>query len=56
MQIHTRLPYLEPFTDFVSEHRFRIVMAVCLVAIAIMVGVIHVTIGLGPIWAVRAGL
>lgn len=53
MQIHTRRPYLAPFTDFVSEHRFRLVIALCLVALAITLGVIHVTIGLGPIWAVR---
>ncbi len=49
MQIHTRRPYLTHFNDFVSGNRFRLVMALCLLALAIMLGVIHVTIGLGPI-------
>jgi hypothetical protein len=52
MQILTRRPYLAPFTDFVSEHRFRLVMALCLSALAIMLGTIYGTIGFGPIWAV----
>jgi hypothetical protein len=52
MQIRTRRPYLAPFTDYVSEHRFRLVMALCLVALAIMLGAIYGTIGFGPIWAV----
>ena len=52
MQIHTRRPYLAPFTDYVSEHRFRLVMALCLLALAIMLGAIYGTIGFGPPWAV----
>jgi hypothetical protein len=54
MQIHTRRPYLAPFTDHVSEHRFRLVMALCLLSIAIMLGAIYSTIGIGPLWAVPA--
>ncbi len=52
MQIHTRRPYLAPFTDYVSEHRFRLVMALCVLALAIMFATIYGTIGFGPIWAV----
>jgi hypothetical protein len=52
MQILTRRPYLEPFTDYVSKHRFRLVMALCLLALAIMLGTIYSTIGFGLIWAV----
>ncbi len=52
MHIRTRRPYLAPSTDYVSEHRFRLVMALCLVSIAIMLGAIYGTIGFGPIWAV----
>jgi hypothetical protein len=52
MQIHTRRPYLAPFTDYVSEHRSRLVMALGLVTLAIMLGAIYGIIGFGPIWAV----
>jgi hypothetical protein len=43
---------LAPFTGYVSEHRFRLVMALGLVALAGMLGAIYGTIGFGPIWAV----
>jgi hypothetical protein len=52
MQIQPRRPYLALFTDYVSDHRFRLVMALCLLALAIMLATIYGTIGFGPIWAV----
>ncbi|MGG5817799.1 hypothetical protein [Falsiroseomonas sp. HW251] len=35
---------------FVSEHRFRLTLGACLLALALMLGVIHLTVGLGPPW------
>jgi len=54
MQIHTRYPYLAPFTNYVAEHRLLLMMTLCLVALAIMLGAIYGSIGFGPIWAASA--
>lgn len=44
------------FTAFVSEHRFRLTLGACVLALALMLGVIHATVGLGPPWGVPAPL
>lgn len=38
------------FAAFASEHRFRLVVGGCLLAIALMIVLIHATVGLGPPW------
>ncbi|MBU8538851.1 ribose-phosphate pyrophosphokinase-like domain-containing protein [Roseomonas tokyonensis] len=38
MQIHAGRPYLAPFTGLALAHRFRLLMALCFVVLAIMLG------------------
>ena len=52
MQIRTRHPYMAPFTGYVSEHRFGLTMALCLLTLAVMLLGLYGTLGFGPIWAV----
>jgi len=52
MQIHTRRPYMAHFSGYVSEQRFGLTMALCLLMLATMLVAIYGTIGFGPIWAV----
>jgi hypothetical protein len=39
---------------FVSEHRFRVVIALCVVALVLMTGTLHATMGLGLTWNASA--
>ncbi len=40
---------------FVSEHRFRVTVGLCVVALVLMLGTIHATSGLRLVWDAPAG-
>lgn len=40
---------------YVSEHRFRLALAVCSVTLLLMVCAIYATIGFGPGWSGHVG-
>jgi hypothetical protein len=40
---------------FVSEHRFRLILAFCVVALILMTGAIYATVGLNVTWNASAG-
>lgn len=44
------------FAAFVSEHRFRLTLGACVLALALTLGVIHTAVDLGPRWGVPAPL
>lgn len=44
------------FTTFVSDHRFRLTLGVCVFALILMITVIYATIGFGPPWGNPASL
>lgn len=50
------MPTSSSVAAFVSEHRFRLTLGACVLALALMLGVIHATIGLGPPWGLPAAL
>ena len=41
-------------TRHVSEHRFRLALLACALALALMLTVIYGTVGFTPLWAVPA--
>jgi hypothetical protein len=38
------------FTIFVSDHRFRLTLATCILALILMMTAIYATVGFGPPW------
>jgi len=39
------------FTGYASEHRFRLALLACALALAAMLAVLYGTVGFTPIWA-----
>ncbi len=38
------------FTAYLSEHRFRVMLGACFLALILMMAVIYSTVGFGPPW------
>jgi hypothetical protein len=41
---------------YVSEHRFRLTLGACVLALILMMAVIYATVGFGPPWGSPAAL
>jgi hypothetical protein len=44
------------FTTFVSDHRFRLTLGACVLALILMMTAIYATIGFGPPWGKPASV
>jgi hypothetical protein len=51
MQPNPRRLHPGSVANYVSEHRFRLLLLLCALALVLMLATISGTVGFGPIWA-----